>query len=158
MDIESAFQTARLLLEADAERIEMPAPDSMDFYLKKSEDLLTLTAGLRVKRLGYLAAITGLDPGIDSQELEIIYHFCTDGAYINLRVRIPKQEGSVQSLSQMIPGAEPFERELSEMLGVNVTGLPNPDHLYLPDDWPDETYPLRKDFLVTAEQTLSQEG
>jgi NADH-quinone oxidoreductase subunit D len=31
------------------------------------------------------------------------------------------------------------------MFGVDVVGTPNPDRLFLPDDWPDGVYPLRKD-------------
>jgi Ni,Fe-hydrogenase III component G len=48
-------------------------------------------------------------------------------------------------LSEIIPSAESFERELSEMLGITIAGLRTPDHLYLPDDWPPAIYPLRKD-------------
>jgi Ni,Fe-hydrogenase III component G len=32
------------------------------------------------------------------------------------------------------------------MFGITVTGLRNPERLYLPEDWPVEVYPLRKDF------------
>jgi Ni,Fe-hydrogenase III component G len=35
---------------------------------------------------------------------------------------------------------------LSEMFGVEITGLRNQDYLYLPDDWKPGVYPLRKDF------------
>jgi Ni,Fe-hydrogenase III component G len=34
------------------------------------------------------------------------------------------------------------------MLGLTVTGTPDPSRLFLPDDWPDGVYPLRKDFVV----------
>jgi Ni,Fe-hydrogenase III component G len=53
-------------------------------------------------------------------------------------------------LSQIIPGAEVFERELREMFGITVLGLPTTEHLYLPDDWPALTYPLRKEFDPAA--------
>ena len=45
-------------------------------------------------------------------------------------------------------GATFFERELSEMFGITVVGTPNPDRLFLPDDWPTDAPPLRKDFIV----------
>ncbi len=32
------------------------------------------------------------------------------------------------------------------MFGITVIGLRNPAHLYLPDDWEDGVYPLRKEF------------
>jgi formate hydrogenlyase subunit 5 len=65
---------------------------------------------------------------------------------VTLRLRLPHEAAVVPSLTGLIPSAESFERELSEMFGVTVTGLPNPEHLYLPDNWPAGVYPLRKDF------------
>ena len=35
-----------------------------------------------------------------------------------------------------------------EMFGVVVDGTPNPSRLFLPDDWPDGVYPLRKDAVL----------
>lgn len=146
MDLESIFQTARLLVEDWAEKIESPAPNRLDFYMKGIEDLIPAVAGLRVKRLGYLSCITGLDPGIDSPNLEVLYHFCSGPAILTLRFRVAKKNGMVPSLTQIIPSAESFERELSEMFGLQVAGLRTPDYLYLPDDWKPGNYPLRKDF------------
>ena len=126
--------------------IEQPEPNRLDAYLKSPDDLLPIVAAMRVKRLGYLAAITGLDLGLEASELEVLYHFCVGAAIITLRVHLPREGASVPTLSEIIPSAEPFERELSEMLGVTVTDLHAPEHLYLPEDWPEATYPLRKDF------------
>ena len=53
---------------------------------------------------------------------------------------------SLPSLSEIVASAEVFERELREMFGIEIIGLHEIDHLYLPDDWPDGVYPLRKDF------------
>jgi len=146
MDKKIALTTARLLVEDLSEKVESPETDRLDFYLTDPKNLIVAAAGLRVKHLGYLAAITGYDPGSDQEILEVLYHFCTGYATITLRVTIPKTSPKIQTLTEIIPGAEPFERELSEMYGVEVIGLRNPDHLYLPDDWPAGVYPLRKDF------------
>lgn len=146
MDIETVFETARLLVVDSAERIESPRPDRLDVYLKDKDELITVVTGLRVKRLGYLAAITGLDPGNEHDDLEILYHFCTGPAVITLRLLTSKNSGSVSTLTEIIPSAEPYERELSEMFGILVVGLRNPEHLYLPDEWLEGIYPLRKDF------------
>lgn len=123
-----------------------PEQNRLDITLTTPDDLVPIVVGLRVKRLGYLAAITGLDLGSDVGELEVLYHFCVAAAVITLRLRIPRETGSVLSLCEVIPNAEALERELSEMFGVTVVGLRNPEHLYLPDDWAEDQYPLRKDF------------
>ncbi|MCK9615713.1 MAG: NADH-quinone oxidoreductase subunit C, partial [Candidatus Omnitrophica bacterium] len=38
------------------------------------------------------------------------------------------------------------EREIHELLGINFKGHPNLKHLLLDDDWPKDSYPLRKDY------------
>jgi Ni,Fe-hydrogenase III component G len=123
-----------------------PEPGRLDVFMRSSEDLVPLVTALRVKRLGYLAAITGLDLGAEAAELEVLYHFCAGSAVITLRLRLPVEAPVVPTLSKIIPIAEIFERELSEMFGITVTGLAAPHHLYLPDEWPDAVYPLRKEF------------
>ena len=145
MDVETALNTARLLVEEWAEEFISPAPNRLDVRLKRPEDIVPAATGLRVKRLGYLAAITGLDPGAESETLEVLYHFCAGEAVITLRLRLPKSDARLPTLYEIIPSAEPFERELSEMFGVTVIGARNPEHLYLPDGWPEGHYPLRKD-------------
>lgn len=146
MDNETIFETARLLIDELAESFETPEPNRLDAHLHRREDLIVAVAGLRVKRLGYLACITGLDPGADVDYLEVLYHFCPDAALINLRLKVPKADATLPSLSGIIPSAESFERELSEMFGITITGLRNPERLYLPEDWQDGVFPLRKDF------------
>jgi Ni,Fe-hydrogenase III component G len=155
MDTEIILQTARLLVEEFSERIETPAPNWMNAYLRQPQDVVTAAAALRVKRLGYLAAITALDVGIDAEQLELLYHFCTARVIISLRVYLPKSSPIVPSLSDMIPSAESFEREIREMFGVQFIGLRNIAHLYLPENWQEAVYPLRKEFDPQQEPIVS---
>ncbi|MGD2049699.1 MAG: NADH-quinone oxidoreductase subunit C [Chloroflexota bacterium] len=136
--------------------VEQPEPNRLDVKLASADDLVSIVTAMRVKRLGYLSAITGLDPGLETEQLEVLYHFCAGAAVITLRVPIPRHAPVVPSLSQIVPSAEVFERELKEMFGVTVSGLPTPEHLYLPDDWPDATYPLRKDFDLASIHTTTE--
>ncbi len=53
---------------------------------------------------------------------------------IVLRVRVPRQNASLPSLCEIVASAEVFERELREIFGIEITGLHETDHLYLPDD------------------------
>lgn len=126
--------------------VSRPRPDRLDVNVKLLNQLLPIIVGLRVKRLGYLSAIVGMDLGPEADEMEVLYHFCPEGAIISLRVHLPRQAATLPSLCEIIPSAEVFERELREMFGIEITGLHTTEHLYLPDDWPDSVYPLRKDF------------
>jgi membrane-bound hydrogenase subunit beta len=156
MDTQTALQTARLVVEELSEKVESPELDRLDFYLKEAKNLVVAATGLRVQHLGYLAAITGLDPGAEQEVLEVLYHFCTGYVTITIRVNVPKASPSIPTLTDIIPGAEPFERELREMFGITVSGLRNPENLYLPDDWAEGDYPLRKDFQLQVEPAQSQ--
>ena len=133
-----------------ATEVSRPRPERLDVKVKEIKQLLPIIVGLRVKRLGYLSAIVGVDLGVEANEIEVIYYFCPESAVIALRVRVPRQGAMLTSLSDVIPSAEVFERELREMFGIEITGLHTTDHLYLPDDWPDGVYPLRRDFDQAA--------
>ncbi len=129
-----------------ATEVSRPGPDRLDVNIKVTKELIPIIVGLRVKRLGYLSAIVGIDLGPEAGEMEVLYHFCPEGAVITLRVRVPRGAASLPSLCDIIPSAEVFERELREMFGIEITGLHTTEHLYLPDDWPNGVYPLRRDF------------
>jgi len=143
MNTEMALQTAGELLSPWAKNTENPEPNRLGARLEKTA-LLPAVKALLDAEWGYLAAITGLDLGIEVGDIEVLYHFCGGAAVLTLRVRIPRADGSVPSICSIIPSASFFERELSEMLGVMVTDIPDSDHLFLPDN----SYPLRKDFVL----------
>ncbi len=133
-----------------ATEVSRPKPERLDVQVKDIQQVLPIIVGLRVKRLGYLSAIVGVDLGPEANEMEVIYFFCPENAVIALRVRIPRQGATLPSLCDVIPSAEVFERELREMFGIEITGMHTYDHLYLPDGWPEGVYPLRRDFDAAA--------
>ena len=142
----AALHQAMALLEPRALKITEPAAHRADVYLDAGR-LLPAVESLRQARWGFLTAITGLDD-VKAGELEVLYHFVNGAANVNLRVRIPRENASIPSVCSSIPGATFFERELSEMFGITVVGTPNPDRLFLPDEWPTDAPPLRKDFVM----------
>lgn len=119
-------------------------------------DLLPVLSALLENDWGYLATITGIDLGVEAGEIEILYHFCNGLAVITLSVKVPRDNAIVPSICGIIPSASFYERELLEMLGVTITNTPNTDHLFLPDNWPDGVYPLRKDFEMHTNQNKQE--
>lgn len=148
MNTEETLAIASQILEHWAWKTETTRPSDtrIDSLLSVVDDLVPIVVALRVKRLGWLSAITGIDPGPEAGYLEVLYQFSTGVVVVTLRVRVPREAPVVPTLSEVIPSAEIFERELREMFGVEVAGLRHPVKLYLPEDWPDGHYPLRKDF------------
>jgi Ni,Fe-hydrogenase III component G len=155
MNIDTVLQTASALLTPWAKDTQKRDPDRLDVSLTV-EDLLPAVKALHDTHWGYLAAITGLDLGVDAGGIEVLYHFCTGAAVVTLRLRTPRAAASVPSVCGVIPSASLFERELSEMLGVTVVNTPDPTRLFLPDDWPDGVYPLRKDFVTETAETTTE--
>ena len=147
MPTEKAIEIGRELAERWTFHLEtrQPEPHRLDVVLASPADLVPFAVALRVQRIGYLAAITGLDPGPESGQLELLYHFCQGAAVVTLRLPVPREGAVVPTLSSIIPSAESSEREIAEMFGVAFDGLRAAGHLYLPDEWPEATYPLRKD-------------
>ena len=78
--------------------------------------------------------------------IEVLYHMAYDqhGTILSLRVLAEKPEPLIDSITDIIEGAEWIEREMHEMFGLNFTGHPKPERLLLPDDWPEGVYPLLK--------------
>ncbi|MGE5139653.1 MAG: NADH-quinone oxidoreductase subunit C [Rudaea sp.] len=113
------------------------------------EHLAGAVNSLVQSRWGYLSAITGLDVGTD-KDLEVLYHFCRGQAVVTLRVPVPKLDPRIDSISEIVRYAGLFELELAEMFGVHVSNIEAGAHLYLPENWPADTYPLRKDFKTTG--------
>jgi Ni,Fe-hydrogenase III component G len=143
MSADTALDRAEALLAPLATAVSRPEPHRLDVAVAVA-GLVPAVRVLREAEWGYLAAITGLDLGSEDA-LEALYHFCHGPAIVTLRVRTPRSDASVPSICELVPSASFFERELSEMLGVTVVGTPDARRLFLPDDWPDGVYPLRKE-------------
>jgi Ni,Fe-hydrogenase III component G len=144
MSADTALDRAATLLAPLASAVSRPEPHRLDVAVAAA-GLVPAVRALREAEWGYLAAITGLDLGGSDDALEALYHFCAGAAIVTLRVRTPRSNAVMPSICDLVPSASFFERELSEMLGVTISGTPDARRLYLPDDWPDGVYPLRKE-------------
>jgi len=85
--------------------------------------------------------------GTDTKDaVEVLLHFAfdKDGMVVSLRTLVKKPGCEIDSVANMITGAEWIEREIMEILGVKFRNHPNPKHLLLTEDW-DGKYPFRKD-------------
>lgn len=101
-----------------------------------------------------LYAITGLD---DGDAFAALYHLGREGRVaLNLRVRIPRDRPVLQTISDRFPAADIYERELSDLFGIKVEGLPPGNRYPLPDEWPAGEYPLRKEWK--GDRLGGQEG
>jgi ech hydrogenase subunit E len=151
---ERALAQALDLLQPWAEETIRPEEGRVEVVLDGT-NLLPAVKTLHAARWGHLTSITGLDPGPETAQLEILYHFRQGATVAGLRVRTGRDAARVPSICDVIPAASFMERETSELFGVEVVGMPPHGRLFLADDWPDGVYPLRKDFQ--PEQAVRRE-
>ena len=140
----SALEQVQALLAQQVQAWYAPEANRLDARVDPAS-LLPAVRLLNDHRWGYLVAITGLDHGVEAGEMEALYHFCSGAEVLTLRVAIPRERASVPSICPILPYASVFERELAEMFGIEVEETPDLSRLFLPDDWPQGVYPLRKD-------------
>lgn len=67
---------------------------------------------------------------------------------IRLRVQVPADDASIDSLFDLHPGTEAMEREAFDMFGISFANHPDLTRILMPEDW--EGYPLRKDYDTGA--------
>jgi membrane-bound hydrogenase subunit beta len=99
-------------------------------------------------RFPHFAVIAGNDLGDEIELLYIlsVFYGTKFGEYmVTFGIRLPKNDLSVPTITDLIPGALLSEREKQEFFGITVTGIPDGRRLFLPDDFPQGVYPWRKD-------------
>jgi len=113
----------------------------VDIELAKFEEVFLFAKG--ELEFTHLCTITGLDEG---ESIGIIYHLSRKQKLLNFKTSIPKNNPVLKSIIKYFPSAEIYERELVDLLGVKVEGLPEGYRYPLTDDWPKDEFPLRKDW------------
>lgn len=88
--------------------------------------------------------IVGTDEGDDLGFLYILSG--AEHVLVSLHTRAPKTDPRVLSLCDLYPSFILFERELSDLFGAIVEGLPAGPRYPLPDNWPRDQWPLRKEW------------
>jgi NADH-quinone oxidoreductase subunit C len=77
---------------------------------------------------------------------EVLYHFSLDkeGVLCTIKALAPRENPTLDSICDFLPGAEWIELEMNELMGVNFTGNPRVRPFLLADDFPAGVHPLRK--------------
>ncbi|HKL30024.1 MAG TPA: NADH-quinone oxidoreductase subunit C [Natrialbaceae archaeon] len=129
-------------------------PRRIEVVLEDPDRIVEIMEYLTGEGIKHLSTITGRDDGTD---VELLYHMLQygeeqgdgdlgDANMVTVRTFVPKGTPRIDSITDVVPGAALYEREIIDILGVEFEGHPNPDQLLLPDDWgEDEAPPLLKD-------------
>lgn len=139
MFVEAILQVLREIFPT--ETIEVQAVPIDESFIALPPNCIHHATEVLVDRfdLRHLSTITGQDTG---SAIELLYHFW-DGGGLTLRTSLPRDEPHIATLTDLIPGAALYEREVCEMLGVTFDGHPDPRPLLLPDDWDKKQFPMK---------------
>lgn len=72
----------------------------------------------------------------------------TENERIIVSTRVPYDDPTVPSVTGVFAGANFYEREAYDLLGIDFPGHPDLSRILMPDDW--EGHPLRKDYDIGA--------
>lgn len=136
--------------------IETPRPRRIFILINKR--IFEKTIRYLTKEIGFfhLSTITGVDVG---EEIEVIYHLNRAGTTeLSLKVRVPKDKPVLPTITNLIPGATLYEREVHDLLGVTFEGHPDLSPIILPEGWPSNVYPLRKEWTIEKMQKKVTKG
>ncbi len=96
---------------------------------------------LKQNDFSYLSAITGSQT--DDNLIELLYHLDNSGTLITIRIILPQNEASIPTITDLIIGASLYEREIHDLFGVKFEGHPELNKLILPDEWQNNSFPLK---------------
>lgn len=105
-------------------------------------------------QMNFLRCVSGID-WLEKGEIEVVYDLMSvrpggngpmwaGDNVLAVRVRVPREGGSLPSAAEIWPAADWHEREVYDMFGTMFTGHPDLRRILCPDDW--VGYPLRKDY------------
>jgi NADH-quinone oxidoreductase subunit C len=116
-------------------------------YLIKVEDLRAVSLALRddaTLKFDYLCNMGGVDT---KTAFEVVYSLAstTNRLRLDFKLQMPYENAAVDSLKDIWPAINWYERELAELYGIDVRNHGNLGQFLLPDNW-DQGYPMRKNW------------
>jgi Ni,Fe-hydrogenase III large subunit/Ni,Fe-hydrogenase III component G len=124
-----------------------PQADTLHFVVDKRV-MRTMVDGLVNELQARFMVSVGTDKRPITGDFGILHLFSLDRAnlYVLLESLVSESDLRIESITPVVPGADWAEREFRDAVGVHPEGHPDPRRLLLADDWPEGTYPLRRDF------------
>ncbi|AXE30828.1 hydrogenase 3 large subunit [Chromobacterium phragmitis] len=117
----------------------------------KLDSLPEAVAWLYYQNEGWLSVLFGNDERPLNGHFAVYYVLSMEGpvkCWLVVRALIDPERPEFPSVTPRVPAAVWGEREVRDMYGLTPVGIPDERRLVLPDDWPDDLYPLRKDAMA----------
>lgn len=127
--------------------VKIPEENRWSTTIKK-DHVLSALRFLKAEGFNHLALISCVD-WIEEGEFELVYIISSyspkkQKLHLILKTRISRKNPELGTVTPVFENAEPYERELHELFGINFKGHPRLEHLLLDRDY--EIPPFRKNF------------
>jgi membrane-bound hydrogenase subunit beta len=109
---------------------------------EKIHDAITTSQAM----LGFerLITISAVDNG---DRFELLYHLIgPHRIIISLSIDLPRENPVTATVSDLLSPAGIYERQIHDLFGITFAGHPGLKKILLNEDWPDNEFPLRKDW------------
>jgi NADH-quinone oxidoreductase subunit C len=96
-------------------------------------------------QMTFLMNLSGVDTG---ERFEVVYNACSYRLKHRLffKVILDHDKPEIDTVMEIWPAANWYEREIWELFGITVRDHPNLTRFLLPEDW-DEGHPMRKGWV-----------
>ncbi len=109
----------------------------------KPEGLKEAVEALKKSGFEYFCYVTAIDRG-DGFELAYRISSLSPLRDAAIKVNLPRDGASIESITGVFKGADWQEREVYDLFGIEFIGHPNLKRIMMPEDW--VGHPLRKDY------------
>ena len=143
MTLENIYQAVKAITADEKGNSQYSTLNEMQIAIKP-ENLLCAVETLLNNGVRHLSTITGCYEG---KQLTLLYHFWKKEGF-TLRIYLEQGKQEIHTITELIPGAAFYEREVAEMFGIQINGLDTSQKLFLPDNWQGDA-PMHTDFRTT---------
>jgi NADH-quinone oxidoreductase subunit C len=114
----------------------------------RPEQIVAACKALKLAGYNFFEDMTAVDWFPSTPRFQLSYHLLSHAfkEHIRLRALVDDADPQVDSIVEIWPAADFYEREVWDLFGIRFAGHPNLRRILLPDDW--TGHPLRKDYPV----------
>jgi len=146
---------SQILKENFADAVQQTAPSSDMLTLQVSadriKDVLRFLKSETTQKFQRLEDLTVIDESARRQrdsypDYTMVYHLLSfdSASRVRVKVALNGQEPVTESITDIWPSANWYEREVFDMFGIRFEGHPNLRRIIMPHDW--QGHPLRKSY------------
>ena len=142
-----------LISNSFGDRVSIAKAHVNELHLEIAKHEIPILA-VKLRDWGFpLILLTATDERSTHGQFRLFYTFANDSEkfLILVSLAIAEAELSFPSITNEVPAAHWYEREIRDLFGLDSIGHPDKRCLVVHEDWPEGLYPLRKDFSSDAE-------